>query len=541
MVLYTEYTWLVVAGALLSVFVAYGIGANDVANSFATSVASRAISLRQCVVIAGICEFLGAVLMGASVTGTIKDGITSAGAFAEAPDLLMYGMCCALLACGIWLLVATWLELPVSTTHSIVGAIIGMTVVSRGWDAVDWHSSTDTGLRIEGVSSIVLGWVFAPLLSGTLAAIAFLVLRTTVLRAENSTTRSYFVLPPLTFATFYIIVYFICEKGGKAFDLQDLPEWQKQVSAISVGAGFAIIAACLMPWLKKKVARDMAELDKHAAQQMHTSAVQKAEGDLEQAGDGRAAVAEQTRQEKLMALTSMGNVTGAQIVSTEAAQATGGKFSRAIKNGLYKDVHGVIGTDEVVGDIHLAAERFQPSTEQTFRYLQVFTAMVNAFAHGSNDVANAIGPFAAIYSTYRLSQVSSEADIPIWIYVMGGVGLVLGLATYGYKIIRALGVKVTRITNSRGFVIEISAAVITIIGSRYGLPLSTTQTLTGAVIGVGILEGGKGLNWKLLVKFFIGWVFTLVVAATTAALFMALGIYTPNRHCTADRVAGRLT
>jgi sodium-dependent phosphate transporter len=531
-----EWLWLVIVGGFLAVFVAYGIGANDVANSFATSVGSRAITLRQCVVIAGVCEFLGAVLMGASVTSTIKDGITTTAAFARTPELLIYGMCCALLACGIWLIVATYFELPVSTTHSIVGAIIGMTMVSRGPGAVDWGRKTATGLRIRGVASIVLGWVFAPLISALLSALGFFLLRTFVLRAKNSTLRSYFVLPPLTFGTFYVIVYFICEKGGKAFDLEDLPEWEKHTCSAAVGAGFAIMTAIAMPFLAKKVKRDMHALGGKTTQQVAIEGeTAVTDSDVE---NHRAQVEETVdeRELKLKELTAMGNIIGAQKAvkaANKAAKPTKvtAKWKRYLNNGVNKDVHGVMTTDKRVGDIHLAAERFEPSTEQSFRYLQIFTAMVNSFAHGSNDVANGVGPFAAIYTTYKLGRVSSQADVPIWIYVLGGVGLVLGLATYGYKIIRALGVKVTRITNSRGFVVELSAAIITIVGSRYGLPLSTTQTLTGAVIGVGLLEGGKGLNWQLLIKFFAGWVATLVVAGLTAALFTAVGIFTPNRNC----------
>lgn len=521
---YDQYTWIVVVGALAAFFVAWGIGANDVANAFGTSVGSKAITLPQAVVIAGVMEFLGAVLMGAAVTGTIRGGITSSSAFEDHPGLLMYGMLCALLATGLWLALATFLELPVSTTHSIVGAIIGITIVSRGPSEVNWGEKVDTGLGLNGVAYIVLGWVFAPLCAGILSCILFLVLRTFVLRAPNSTFRSFFVLPPLMFGTFFMIVWFIMDKGGAAFDLDAAPDSQKAYCSAAVGGGMALITAACMPWIAKRVRKDEA-FKEEVVSTMKDDTLNKDEKAM--------------RLQKLQEMETGGHAgilpswLGGGARQAEKSDATPmwySKYLKALTHGATKDVHTVIGSDERIGDIHDVAEKFAPSTEQSFKYLQVFTAATMAFAHGSNDVANAIGPYAAIYTTYTKRAVENEAEIPVWIYIIGGVGIVIGLATYGFKIIRALGVKVTRITCSRGFCMELSAAIITILGSRYALPLSTTQTLTGAVIGVGALEGGKGLNIRLLLKFFMGWVATLIIAGCTAAIFMAWGIYSPNRE-----------
>lgn len=203
--------------------------------------------------------------------------------------------------------------------------------------------------------------------------------------------------------------------------------------------------------------------------------------------------------------------------------------------GANFDVHEVVDTDERIGAIHYHSERFDWKAESVFKYLQVFTGMTNSFAHGSNDVSNAVGPYAAIYFIWRTSSVQSTAAVPVWILVIGGAGIVLGLLTYGYKIMRILGVKMCRLSHSRGFVVEISSAMIVFLGSRFSLPISTTHCLVGAVSGIGLLEGRRGFNWLLLLRFVLGWVATLVVAGLTSALFTAQGIYSPNNNMAGRR------
>ncbi|PRW32920.1 phosphate transporter [Chlorella sorokiniana] len=514
---YGAVTWIFACATVVSVFVAYGIGANDVANAFGSSVGAKALTMKQALVVAAICEFGGSVLMGAGVVGTVRKGIADLSYYTSSPDIFAYGMLCAMMATGIWLLIATFWELPVSTTHSIVGAIIGMTMVSAGPDAVIWSSSKDTFPYIGGVASLCLSWVFSPVLGALLAAFLFFWLRLLVLRHENAYQRAFYVLPVFVGATFFMITIFIIKEGGSRFNWENTPYSKACWIAAIVGAGTALISIGWQIWVvKRKVQQDLEEKEAaDAASQAGTmeAAPGSADGKAEEGSDDKEA-------------------TPAPSDITTPHRLRDFRKSRvwsAVTHSANVNIHETIDTDAKVHAIHENAEVFDAKAEGVFKYLQVFTACANSFAHGSNDVANSIGPYAAIYAVWQTSSVSSEAEVPTWILVVGGAGIVLGLATYGYKIMRVLGVKMVKLTNSRGFIVEMSAAAIVIIGSRYGLPLSTTHTLVGAVTGVGLLEGKRGFNGTLLLRFFAGWVATLVVAAITAAAFTAQGIYAPNR------------
>ena len=213
-----------------------------------------------------------------------------------------------------------------------------------------------------------------------------------------------------------------------------------------------------------------------------------------------------------------------------------GKMKRLALSGVNQDIHDVIQTDDAVFALHEAVEQFDPKTEISFQYLQVFSAICVSFAHGANDVANAAGPLSAIFAVYEVSttyrkKMVKEAEVPVWVLIIGAVGLVVGLGTYGYNIMRALGVRMAAMTPSRGYAAELSTSLVVSIASAYGMPISTTHTITGAVVGVGLMEGRKGVNWKFLGKTFTSWIFTLIfVGILTAALF-AQGAYAPSIMC----------
>ncbi|GMH34654.1 hypothetical protein BSKO_02515 [Bryopsis sp. KO-2023] len=493
-----QYTWIVVLGAFTAFFTAYGIGANDVANAFASSVGSKALTLTQAVIIGAIFEFGGAVLLGSQVTDTVRKKIADKSAFAEDPEVLMYGFLCVLLATGIWLLLATFLELPVSTTHSVIGGIIGMSLVAHGSDAVVWYkydSSKEALKKFSGVVPVIISWVVSPLLSGIAAAFLFWSIRVFILRSAHSFERALIFFPFLVGITIAVNAYFIIYKGfsrkvkinGEKKKLYEHlgPGWS---SLIAWGLG-ALIGVTLhfafVPWLRR---RGLA-VGQAAAAKDDTAALDESKGE--------GASAPQTKTDKAMTY-------------------------------LDKDVHSVIKSDDKVQHVHDNAETFAVETEEAFRFLQVFTAMCDSFAHGANDVANSIGPFAGIYSIYNEMKVESKSEVPIWILALGGFGIVVGLATYGHTIIRAIGVKLTKISPSRGFTIELGSATIIIIGSRYGIPLSTTHCQVGATVGVGLLEGAGGVNGMLFLKVVGGWLITLVVVGFTAAAFFAQAIYAPS-------------
>ena len=491
--MWLQYQWVVICGALLSLFVAYGIGANDVANAFGSSVGSKAITIKQALVIAAIFEFGGAVLLGANVTKTVRKGIADYEQFLDAPELYMYGMLCVLLSTGIWLILASYYELPVSTTHSTVGGIIGMAVCGRGWGAVTWYKKSSSFPFMKGVASIVLSWIFSPVLSGVFAMLLFGSVRIAVLRSNNSYQRSWWVFPILVFLTVVVNSFFIIFKGAKAKIELELTTaiW---ISFVIGTVAAIIVTVGVIPFLRKKV-----------------DATFEAKAAAEAGGES-------------------GNEAFVKDVETVEDESTGWKkFANSIMSGVNHNVHDVLDEEGDVHDIHEFSEKFDPMTEESFKYLQVFTAICDAFSHGANDVANSIGPFAAIWSIYNNTGIQAKSAVPIWILCLGGFGIVIGLATYGYKIMCAIGVKMCRITPSRGFAIELGAAIVIVIGSQLGIPLSTTHCQVGATTGVGMLEGvAKGVNWKLLAKVGAGWIMTLVIVGLSSAAFFAQGAYAPS-------------
>lgn len=434
-------------------------------------------------------------------------GIADYDYFLDAPELYMYGMLSVLLATGIWLITASYWELPVSTTHSVVGGIVGMTVCARGWMAVAWYAPSNSFPFIDGVASIALSWIFSPVLSGIFAILLFLPVRTFVLRSDNAYSRSWWIFPVLVFLTVVVNSYFIIVKGvsNKLSLSLETAVW---VSFLIGGIAAAIVGAFIAPFLRRKTDREFDLAERKTA-----------------AADAGAADEEQQEVEvKPAEGVNVDPKTGESI-----GRSTWNTISRAISTGINHNIHDALVEDHIVGTMHELSEKFDPKTEESFKYLQVFTAICDSFAHGANDVANSVGPFAAIWGIYVNTGIKLKSPVPVWILCLGGLGIVLGLATYGYKIMCAIGVKMCRITPSRGFAIELGAAVVIVVGSQLGLPLSTTHCQVGSTVGIGLLEGTKeGVNWRLLGKMVVGWIMTLLVVALTAAAFFALGVYAPS-------------
>ena len=396
-------------------FMAWGIGANDVANAMGTSVGAGALTLKQAIVVAAIFEFLGAYLAGGEVTSTIRKGIVDPSLLAETPELLVYGMLASLLAAATWLAVASMRGWPVSTTHSIVGAIVGFAAVGISVDAVAWGK----------VGAIAASWVVSPLLSGTIAFLLFMSVKHFILDHEDTFAR----------ARKYVPVYM----------------WL---------VGFMISMVTLLKGLK------------HIGVEIDLGMESK--------------------------------FTNAMVLSvfTGAAVAMLGAFLlRRIKSSD--------------GDINSAE-----NVERVFGILMIFTACAMAFAHGSNDVANAVGPLAAVVSTIQSGgQVVAKSGLPWWVLGVGALGIVVGLGTYGWRVIQTIGRKITELTPSRGFAAELAAATTVVLASATGLPISTTHTLVGAVLGVGLARGVEALNLPTVGAIVTSWVITLPAGATLSVIF----------------------
>ncbi|WP_435248485.1 inorganic phosphate transporter [Vibrio sp. nBUS_14] len=402
-------TVLIIVAAAFGFLMAIGIGANDVANAMGTSVGSKALTVKQAIIIAMIFEFAGAYLAGGEVTDTIRKGVIETSLFAHQPDVLVYGMMSALLAAGTWLLLASYMGWPVSTTHSIIGAIIGFACVSVGTEAVDWNS----------VQGIVGSWIVTPLISGIFAYLIFVSAQRLIFDTENPLFNAKCFVPVYMFITTMVIALVTIKKGLKHVGLHlsgtEAWLWAAGVSALVMIGGYL--------YIQKKFAN---------------------------------------REED----------------------------------------HGFAGVEGI------------------FSVLMVITACAMAFAHGSNDVANAIGPLSAVVSTVEhMGEISGKSTIAWWILPLGGLGIVVGLATMGHKVMATVGTGITELTPSRGFAAQLATACTVVLASGTGLPISTTQTLVGAVLGVGFARGIAALNLGVVRNIVASWIVTLPAGALLAVVF----------------------
>lgn len=399
--------------ALFGIYMAWGIGANDVANAMATSVGSKALTIRQAILVAAVFEFLGAVLAGGAVTSTIRKGIVDTDLLGNEPELLIYGMLAALAAAGTWLLIASRKGWPVSTTHSIVGAIVGFAAVGIGIEAVQWGQ----------VGTIVMSWVVSPVMAGMIAFLIYQSVLTLILRQQDPLERARRYVPIYIFLAAFTITLVTILKGLKHVGLT-ISLTNSYLLATAIATGIAIV---------------------------------------------------------------------------------GGMIIRRIQPDptMEKDQHFY-------------------TVERVFGVLMVVTACGMAFAHGSNDVANAIGPLAAVISVAQSGVIAAQSATPVWILLLGGAGIVIGLATYGVRVIATVGEKITHLTPSRGFAAELAAATTIVIASGTGIPVSTTHTLVGAVLGVGLARGIEAIDLQVVVRIFVSWIVTIPVGAFLAILFFLI-------------------
>jgi len=512
-----DWTFYIVAAGICAFFAAFGIGANDVANAYATSVGSKAITVRQAVMLAAVFEFAGAVLMGSNVAKTIRKGIADASCFEDNPGLMIYGMTCVIISVAIWLILASYFELPVSTTHSCVGGVIGMALMTRGSRCVIWNYTRNdygngtTNMAFEnfpwldGVAEIVASWFLSPIASGICAAILYGIVKFAVMRGD-AYFRCKIFFPLIVLVVVWINVSYWILKGTKGqcerFRTCRLTReakagnlWPALLVGLYPSIAAGVVAGAMVPTLSKRIdSGDVVGANRALAERAAAGVRQQA--DEENTRDAEPAQKEEKKK------SGMSYITGQ----------------------LDRDTHKDLDTDAKVAAIHDNVTRHDPRAEQFFRYVQIFTAIVDSFSHGANDVANAMGPFAAAYVAYKKGKVVKQAEMDpgtmLWILALGGVGIVVGLATYGYKIMNAMGVKLIAITPSRGSCIELGAALVVIYGTGQGWPLSTTHCQIGATVAVGLFEGCQGVNKELFLRACGGWVMTLVVVGCTTAMLV---------------------
>lgn len=406
---------LVIIAIIIAAYMAWNIGANDVANSMADAVGSKACTIFWAIVLAAICNFAGAVLVGGHVTDTVRKGIIDTQAFTNDPMTLAYGMVCAMLAAALWLNCASYFGMPVSTTHSIVGAIVGFGILQVGVKHIHWGT----------LGQIVASWFISPLAGGIMAFIIFKIISRHVLSVEHPAHAARKGVPVCVFFTFAILILAVIYKGLKNLHL---------------------------------------------------------------------------------------NLTGLQALGLSIV---GGLFTAGLSS--------VLMTRTKVRDGGLTTEEQLAQVEKIFAVLVVITSCTVAFAHGANDVANAIGPLAAVAEIVKNGTVPGKVPVNLWFLILGGAGIAVGLATFGYRVMRLVGEKVTEITPSRGVAADLAGMITVLACSRMGLPISTTHTLVGAIIGVGLARGITAIDRTVVRSIFVSWLATVPIAAVLTVVIYIIG------------------
>uniref|UniRef100_A0A4W4GY60 Phosphate transporter n=1 Tax=Electrophorus electricus TaxID=8005 RepID=A0A4W4GY60_ELEEL len=532
----SPFLWLLVLGFIIAFILAFSVGANDVANSFGTAVGSEVVTLRQACILATIFETLGAILLGAKVSETIRSGIIDIHMYNGSEPLLMAGSISAMFGSAVWQLVASFLKLPISGTHCIVGATIGFSIVARGYQGVKWLE----------LLHIVSSWFLSPLLSGIMSAILFYFVRKFILNKDDPLPNGLKALPVFYAVTMGMNLFSIMFTGAPMLGFNRIPWW----GTLFISLGCSLLTALVVwfvvcPRLKKKMKMlnegiVIAEL--HGSQ-FHT--VHKDSGiykdlllklHLTKMGECMG----ESDDKPIRRNNSYTSYTMA-IYGIHGFRETGEKrrsrmdsynsYCTAVLDAAGVDALAVDLGDGESGEDPLEEEDVdeleidKPEVSMLFQFLQILTACFGSFAHGGNDVSNAIGPLVALWLVYESASVASKAPTPLWLLLYGGVGICTGLWVWGRRVIQTMGKDLTPITPSSGFSIELASAVTVVIASNIGLPVSTTHCKVGSVVAVGWLRSRKSVDWHLFRNIFIAWFVTVPISGLISAAIMALFYY----------------
>ncbi len=465
------YLYIIIALAIVfGLYMAWGIGANDVANAMGTSVGSGALTLKRAVILAAILEFSGAFLVGSHVSETVRRGIVDPAIFTGDGLSFMLGMLSALLAAAVWLQLASWKGWPVSTTHSIVGSIVGFGLVYGGLSAIHW----------DKVGTIAASWIISPLFSGVISYFIFSLILRSVFYHPKPFVAAKRIAPYIVFVVFSVLTLTMVFKGLANLKL-DLSMSDSLSIAFGIGLAASIISLFLINRIK--VAEHESSSEKIADPRVVKS-LDKAAKHLEK-----------------VRLSSPGHM------KSEIAEAL-------------ETIRTMRWESQRKYEFHTNSEQYQ-QVERMFVYLQILSACFVAFAHGANDVANAIGPMSAVLSVAFAGgeTIAARAPVPLWILALGGAGIAVGLATWGWRVMETIGKNITHLTPTRGFSAEFGAATTIVIASKLGLPISTTHTLVGAVLGVGLARGIGAVNLATVRDVVISWLVTLPAGAILAIIF----------------------
>uniref|UniRef100_A0A7N8YIR2 Phosphate transporter n=1 Tax=Mastacembelus armatus TaxID=205130 RepID=A0A7N8YIR2_9TELE len=634
----TEYMWLLIVGFIIAFILAFSVGANDVANSFGTAVGSGVVTLRQACILATVFETLGSVLLGAKVSETIRKGIIDVGMYNGSEHVLMAGSVSAMVGSAVWQLAASFLKLPISGTHCIVGATIGFSLVAKGQQGVQWLEL----LRIVG------SWFLSPLLSGIMSGIVFYFVRMFILRKKDPVPNGLKALPVFYAITMGINLFSIMYTGAPVLGFDKIAWWGTLLISLACSLVTAIVVWFIVcPRLKKKIERDIKSsspsesplMEKRELREAHCPILKQTAKETSipttpSVNQNTSAQPKATHEERRVAFdigdsddTDYSNGGKCVQFNNRPAQMPSNGYSQYHTvhkdSGLYKDLLHKLhlakvgdcmgeGSDRPIrrnnsytsytmaiigmhgdfkhkdgdfrasedgdkgvgsggqerkrvrmdsytsycnavaehmtpdglgeGDVSLEMgkedagssqssldddrlDADKPEVSTLFQFLQILTACFGSFAHGGNDVSNAIGPLVALWLVYESSSVTSNAPTPIWLLLYGGVGICVGLWVWGRRVIQTMGRDLTPITPSSGFSIELASALTVVVASNIGLPVSTTHCKVGSVVAVGWLRSRKAVDWRLFRNIFMAWFVTVPISGLISAAVMAIFIY----------------
>jgi sodium-dependent phosphate transporter len=474
-----ELTWVVVVAGFAMAYMAWGIGANDVANAFGPAFGAKSLTIKQACVIAAVAESVGAIVMGGHVADTIRKGMMSVKLYDsdEGRVLIMMGMTAVLIGAATWLLVASKFGLPVSTTHSAVGGVIALAITTKGYGSVKWTK----------VAMIVASWFISPVMSAVCALGLRLIVHHAILKhGDDSLRRAKLAAPVFVFLVVFVIALFTVYKGGKGLGLH------KTSLELALGVSFLIAAVAgaaaypFVSWWAKKASE-------FQDQGLGGSSEQPAVDAEQPAGEGG-----KPTEEVPSTIIDLDQLQPQEVKVDVAAATPEPEKPVELKDGEHS------------------------ATERLFTGFVVILAAFFSLAHGANDVANSVGPFGAVLAAFE-GPLKKKSEIPVWVFVAAGIMIAIGLATYGIHVMRTIGNNITVMTPSKAFIVNFAATLVVLIATRLGIPVSTTHASVGAVVGVGLAEGKKdAVNWKMMVKVFLSWVLTLPIVGVSAVGIFSL-------------------
>lgn len=559
---YDQFSYIFAIAMIFAFLDAFNIGANDVANSFSSSVSSRSLKYWQAMILAAMMEFLGAVLVGNRVSDTIRKKIIKTDTFEDDPAVLMLAMAMALVGSSIWLSIATAIAMPVSTTHSIVGAVIGVGIASKGADHVKWGWN--------GFTQIVVSWFIAPAIAGGFASIVFLIAKFSVLEIKDTRKglrNGLILIPVLVFITFSVLTMLIVWKGSPNLNLDDLSTGTTIGAIFGVG-GVATVLYMLFiyPVIKRKIYYEDWTVKWYDVFRGPTFwfkstdnippipagtylTIDYYEGRRATPLRGSDVSESEKKDDAIVDETTKHSITSsdALVSVTEEKQSTKklwGSLLRQgpkkwpylawlmVSHGFTKDVisdqvnaGGALGRG--VKDMHSKSKFYDNRIEYLFSLLQAITACTMSFAHGANDISNASGPLSTVYLIWSDNNIKGTP--PIWILVYTASALVIGVWMFGYKIMSVLGNKMILQSPSRGFAIEFGAAVTVVMATQLAIPVSTTQCAVGATVFVGLCNKDiRGVNWRMVTWCYLGWFITLPVAGIISGVITGIILNAPR-------------